>query len=227
MGVRPRGETVLQKKTLVAAERKRPDVARRRDQWMKYRDLIDPCADLIDETWTKTNMTPLFGWVPIGERLPGEAPHGHWQTMTLVAAPGTIVSMRDGFSTVPSTASASSSMSTTFASRHSSLVTSSSWTTSARTRARPFDAPYAPLAQGSSSCPKYSPDLNPIEQLFAKIELGSETPRNAPSRPSAAHWAISCATSAPPNAQTTSEMPDIPNLISSRLVANASSSSTS
>ena len=54
---------------------------------MKYRDLIDPSRLIfIDETWTKTNMTPLFGWAPIGERLPGEAPHGHWQTMTLVAA---------------------------------------------------------------------------------------------------------------------------------------------
>jgi hypothetical protein len=48
---------------------------------------IDPSRLIfIGETWTETNMTPLFGWAPLGERLAGEVPHGHWQTMTLVAA---------------------------------------------------------------------------------------------------------------------------------------------
>ena len=42
MGVRPRRETQLQKKTLIAAEQDRPDVARRRVQWTKYRNRIDP-----------------------------------------------------------------------------------------------------------------------------------------------------------------------------------------
>ena len=70
--------------------------------------------------------------------------------------------------------------------------------------------------------PKYSPDLStPSNSSSPRSSIGSETPRNAPSRPSAAHWAISCATSAPPNAQTTSEMPDIPNLISFRSRGNA------
>jgi hypothetical protein len=32
----------LQKKTLIAAEQDRPDVAHRRAQWTKYRDRIDP-----------------------------------------------------------------------------------------------------------------------------------------------------------------------------------------
>ena len=40
----------------------------------------------IDETWTKTNMEPLRGWAPKGERLVAKVPHGHWQTMTFVAA---------------------------------------------------------------------------------------------------------------------------------------------
>ena len=40
----------------------------------------------IDETWTKTNMAPLRGWAPRGERLKAAAPHGHWKTMTFLAA---------------------------------------------------------------------------------------------------------------------------------------------
>ncbi len=40
----------------------------------------------IDETWVKTNMAPLRGWGPRGKRLPGRAPHGHWRTLTFIAA---------------------------------------------------------------------------------------------------------------------------------------------
>ena len=40
----------------------------------------------IDETWTKTNMAPLRGWAPRGERLQAKVPHGHWKTMTFLAA---------------------------------------------------------------------------------------------------------------------------------------------
>lgn len=40
----------------------------------------------IDETWIKTNMAPLRGWGPKGERLKGYAPHGHWRTLTFVGA---------------------------------------------------------------------------------------------------------------------------------------------
>ncbi len=40
----------------------------------------------IDETWIKTNMAPLRGWGPKGERLRGFAPHGHWRTLTFLGA---------------------------------------------------------------------------------------------------------------------------------------------
>ena len=40
----------------------------------------------IDETWIKTNMAPLRGWGPKGKRLRGFAPHGHWRTLTFVGA---------------------------------------------------------------------------------------------------------------------------------------------
>jgi transposase len=40
----------------------------------------------LDETWIKTNMAPLRGWGARGRRLPGFAPHGRWRTLTFVAA---------------------------------------------------------------------------------------------------------------------------------------------
>jgi transposase len=51
-------------------------------------------------------------------------------------------------------------------------VTSSSWTTSAATKVKPCGHSSAQLAPSSSFCflPKYSPDLNPIEQFFAKLK---------------------------------------------------------
>jgi putative transposase len=71
----------------VASERDRPDVARRGEQWTKRQDQIAPeRLVFIDETWTKTNMEPLRGWAPLGQRLVAKVPHGHWKTMTFIAA---------------------------------------------------------------------------------------------------------------------------------------------
>jgi transposase len=34
----------------------------------------------------KTNMAPLRGWAPVGQRLHAKVPYGHWKTMTFIAA---------------------------------------------------------------------------------------------------------------------------------------------
>jgi hypothetical protein len=76
------------KKTVVASERDRPDIARRRAQWMSRQRQIDPeRLVFIDETWTKTNMAPLRGWAPHGQRLVAKVPNGHWKTTTLTGLP--------------------------------------------------------------------------------------------------------------------------------------------
>jgi len=71
----------------VAAEQTRPDVARKRARWKAYQDRIDRRRLVfIDETWVKTNMAPLRGWGPRGQRLRAMVPYGHWKTMTFLAA---------------------------------------------------------------------------------------------------------------------------------------------
>ena len=60
---------------------------RRRAWWQRHQAKIDPTRLVfIDETWAKTNMAPLRGWAPRGQRLKAKVPHGHWQTLTFLAA---------------------------------------------------------------------------------------------------------------------------------------------
>ena len=48
---------------------------------------LDPARLVfIDETWAKTNMTRLRGWAPRGHKLLAKVPHGHWRTLTFLAA---------------------------------------------------------------------------------------------------------------------------------------------
>ena len=156
---------------MVASERDRPDVARRRAQWTKRQSGIDPKRLVfIDETWTKTNMEPLRGWAPKGERLVAKVPHGHWQTMTFVAslrhdrieAPWLIDGPIDGESfrtyvekaLAPTLKPGDVVIMDNLGSHKGEAV---------RQAIRSAGAKLFFL-------PKYSPDLNPIEQVFAKFK---------------------------------------------------------
>jgi transposase len=75
------------KKSLRAAEQDRPDVARRRERWKARQATIDPRRLVfIDETWAKTNMTRTHGRCAKGERLIAKAPFGKWRALTFLAA---------------------------------------------------------------------------------------------------------------------------------------------
>jgi putative transposase len=155
----------------VASERDRPDVARRRVQWTSRQNQIDPeRLVFIDETWTKTNMEPLRGWAPCGQRLIAKVPHGHWKTMTFIAAlrhdridapwvlDGPINA--EAFTTyvekvlVPTLRPGDLVIMDNLGSHKGKAV---------RRAIRSAGAKLFFL-------PKYSPDLNPIEQVFAKLK---------------------------------------------------------
>jgi transposase len=62
-------------------------VARKRERWRRHQARLDPRRLVfIDETWAKTNMTRTHGRCARGERLVDRVPHGHWKTMTFLAA---------------------------------------------------------------------------------------------------------------------------------------------
>ena len=71
----------------MADEQSRRDVAWRRKRWKTWQGRIDPKRLVfIDETWIRTDMAPLRGWGPRGKRLTGYVPRGRWRTMTFLAA---------------------------------------------------------------------------------------------------------------------------------------------
>jgi transposase len=72
---------------VLPTEQSRPDIARKRARWKAHQHRIDAKRLVfLDETWIKTNMAPLRGWGPRGQRLEARVPHGHWKTLTFIAA---------------------------------------------------------------------------------------------------------------------------------------------
>jgi transposase len=147
-------------------------VARRRQRWKAYQGRVDPARLVfIDETWAKTNMTPLRGWAPRGRRLVGKVPRGRWRTVTFLAAlrcdridaPCVIDGPIDGESfrayveqvLVPTLKPGDIVIFDNLGSHKGKTV---------RAAIRAAGAKLFLL-------PKYSPDLNPIEQVFAKLKL--------------------------------------------------------
>lgn len=62
-------------------------MAQRRAEWKVMQSGLDPDhLVFIDETWAKTNMTRPRGRSQRGTRLVAKIPHGHWKTTTFLAA---------------------------------------------------------------------------------------------------------------------------------------------
>lgn len=135
--------------------------------------MIDPRRLVfIDETWTKTNMTPLRGWSQRGERLQTAVPYGHWQTQTFIAAlrhdrveaPWVLDGPINGArflayveaELVPTLKPGDIVVMDNLGSHKGKAV---------RQAIREVGAKLLFL-------PKYSPDLNPIEEFFSKIKHG-------------------------------------------------------
>ena len=80
---------IRHKKTLLASEQHRPDVAHRRHIWITQRQPFMGRAlerlVFIDETSLNTKMVKTTGWAPVGKRLIDHAPFGHWNTQTFIA----------------------------------------------------------------------------------------------------------------------------------------------
>lgn len=61
-------------------------MARRRRRWKKHQGKFDPDRLIfLDETWAKTNMTRRYGRCLRGCRLVAKVPHGRWRTLTFIA----------------------------------------------------------------------------------------------------------------------------------------------
>lgn len=124
----------------------------------------------MDREAAKTNMAPLRGWAPRGQRLHAKAPYGHWRTMTFLAAlrcdridaPCVLDQPVNGQSftdyveqfLVPTLSPGDVVIMDNLSSHKRPAV---------RQAIRRAGARLLFL-------PPYSPDLNPIEQIFAKLK---------------------------------------------------------
>jgi transposase len=146
-------------------------VARRRAQWKKYQGRLDPARLVfIDETWAKTNMARTHGRCAVGQRLVDKVPHGHWKTLTFVAAlrcdritaPCVFDGPINGLSFLayvtqflaPSLQAGDIVVMDNLGSHKGAAVRQAIRATGAKL----------------FFLPPYSPDLNPIEQMFAKLK---------------------------------------------------------
>ena len=159
------------KKTLHASDQDRADIARRRTRWKTHQRRLDPRRLVfIDETWAKTNMTRRHGHFRRGARLVAKVPHGRWRTLTFLAAlrhdritaPCVIDGPINGASfrayieqfLVPTLSPGDVVVMDNLGSHRGQAV---------RRLIRAAGAKLFFL-------PRYSPDLNPIEQVFAKLK---------------------------------------------------------
>lgn len=159
------------KKTLHASEQERDDVQQARHEWRRDQPVLDPKQLVfLDETWASTCMTRTRGRAPRGERCVASIPHGHWKTTTFLAG------LRCDGLTAPMVADGPMDGALFLAYVRTFLCPT----------LRPGDIVIADNlsshkvagvkeaieAVGASIryLPPYSPDLNPIEKLFAKLK---------------------------------------------------------
>jgi transposase len=146
-------------------------VAKARTEWRANQpSLASRRLIFLDETWTKTNMVRLYGRSKRGTRLIDTSPHGHWKTSTFIAA------LREDGLVAPAVFDGAINGDLFLAYVEQVLVPTlipgdvvmmdnlSSHKKPAVRRA--IEAAGATLM----FLPPYSPDLNPIEQVFAKLK---------------------------------------------------------
>jgi transposase len=156
---------------LHADERERADVQAARRAWSEAQAGMDiEKLVFIDETWTSTGMTRLYGRAPKGQRCIASAPHGHWNTTTFVAG------LRHRQLTAPLVADGPMDGELFLAYvrqflcptlRAGDIVILDNLSSH-----KVAGVQEAITAAGAILLylPPYSPDLNPIEKLFAKLK---------------------------------------------------------
>lgn len=124
----------------------------------------------IDETWTKTNMVRRYGRCRRGARLVAAVPHGHWMTSTFIAG------LRQEGITAPAVFEGAINGELFLAYVEQMLApTLGAGEIVIMDNLNSHKVPgvrEAIEARGARVLylPAYSPDLNPIEQVFAKLK---------------------------------------------------------
>ena len=115
-------------------------------------------------------MTRLYGWAPRGERLVAKVPHGHWKTATFLAA------LRNDRIEAPCVFDGPINGERFLAYVEQFLVPTLKpndiviLDNLGSHKGKPVRKAIKAVGAHLLFLPKYSPDLNPIEQVFAKLK---------------------------------------------------------
>lgn len=156
---------------MVASEQQREDVAAERDQWQAWQSHCDVSKLVfLDETGITTDMLRRYGRALGGARCKDSAPAGHWKTLTFIAglradrltAPWCVDQAMNGDAFKEYL---SSQLGPTL--KPGDIVICDNLPVH-----KVADVEAIIEAHGATLkyLPPYSPDLNPIEQVFAKIK---------------------------------------------------------
>ena len=154
-----------------ASEQDRADVALARLAWYAAAPTLDPARLVfLDESGVRTDLVRRYGRARAGARVTDHAPDGRWHTTTFLAAlrvtgltaPAVFDGPIDGVSFL---AYIEQSLAPTLAAGDIVIMDNLSCHKSTAVR-RAIEHAGATLW----FLPKYSPDLNPIEQVFAKLK---------------------------------------------------------
>ena len=143
----------------------------RREAWFALQPELDPLRLVfLDETGATTKMARLRGRSPRGERCRAAVPHGHWKTTTLVAG------LRLGGLTAPMVldGAMNGDAFTVYAERFlAPTLAPGDIVILDNLPAHKVSGARAAIERAGATLlflPPYSPDFNPIEQVFAKIK---------------------------------------------------------
>jgi transposase len=170
-------ETVAKKKSLIAREQQRPDVALARDNFFAEQLKDIPLKDVVvlDESYATTQFTRLRGRCPRQQRLIAPVPHGHWKTITMLAA----ITIEGVLAAVSIDAATDSEIFTSFiedvlvpALRPGMVVVMDNLPAHKIVAVR--------QAIEAAKCrlvylPPYSPDFSPIENIWSKVKQSLRT----------------------------------------------------
>ena len=152
-------------------EQDRADVAEHRRMWRVWQRYMDPERFVfIDETGASTNMVRRYGWALRAERLVQAAPHGHWRTTTFVAglrSTGLVAPLvLDGPMNGPAFLAYVEQFLAPTLQRGDVVVMDNL----GAHRVEGVEEAIRAVGASVLYLPPYSPDLNPIEQAFAKLK---------------------------------------------------------
>lgn len=154
-----------------ATQQDRPDVAVKRKDWKATQETIDAeRLVFLDETGLKTDLTRLYGWAEGGNRLVEAVPGGKWETCTLVQAvalDGTRAAMvLDGPMNSQSFTGFCKWLLAPNLHPGDLVVMDNLSSHKAASAIEAIKAVGAEVVY----LPPYSPDLNPIENIFSKVK---------------------------------------------------------